>query len=100
MSNYRDRYNEDGFAEYIQEIIDGEHLDGAALGIAKQVADRGLDSLSDKQKYVFERDVMSHYYVEECERCGNEIPWEEMYQATDSNYCSYCEHMYQKMLAE
>jgi len=100
MTSDRDRYNEDGFREYVQEIMNGGHLNGAALGIAKRVGDSGIASLSDKQKYVFERDVMEHFYVEECERCSNDIPWEEMYNALDSNYCSYCEHMYDKMQDE
>ena len=33
----------------------------------------------------------------DCERCGGSIPASEM---MTSPYCSYCQHMYAKMLAE
>ncbi|GAB4211054.1 MAG: hypothetical protein OHK0022_45180 [Roseiflexaceae bacterium] len=97
---YRARYNEDGFQEYIDVICSSGLIEGKALGIAKQVVDRGFESLSFKQKFVFETDVMDEFYVAECDRCGEKIVWEEMSSAYDSGFCSYCEHVWDKMMAE
>ena len=39
--------------EFLKERISDGRLQDAALGIAKQVLDRGIDQLSEKQKFVF-----------------------------------------------
>jgi hypothetical protein len=44
------------YEDFLQEIVDGEHLEGAALGITKLVIDKGEDALSDKQRFVFNRE--------------------------------------------
>jgi len=36
--------DDDGEAEFYQQFIDGKHLEGAALGITKQVVDKGIGS--------------------------------------------------------
>lgn len=95
---HNDHIEDDGgYNDFLQQIIDGEHLEGASLGIVKQVIDRGVASLSDKQKYVFETQVLDEFTISECSECGGEIPWSEMYvAAVDTGMCSYCAHMVQK----
>ena len=89
----------DGAAAFARELFD--HLDQPALGVARQLADRGYDSLSDKQKWVLETQVFDLYGSEACERCANPIPWSEMNGAYhNGGYCSWCQHMEEKMLQE
>jgi hypothetical protein len=80
------------YEDFLQEIVDGEHLEGAALGITKLVIDKGEDALTDKQRFVFNRDVKQEFITEECSRCGCEIPWCEMYAAYDTKVCGWCAH--------
>lgn len=82
------------FEDFLQQLIDGGHLEGAALGITKQIISNGQDGLSDKQLYVFKTQVLEVYAEADCSRCGNEIPWSEKYFAIDeSGLCSWCAKM-------
>ena len=92
--------DDDGYADFLGELL--IHLDGAAQGITKLVIDKGADVLSEKQQYIFERDVLSQYVTKECARCGTtDIPWCEMYGAHDNGgYCGYCNHMIAKQEKE
>jgi hypothetical protein len=95
------RYHEEDFESYLQELIDHQRLEGAALGITKLVLNKGLDALSDRQKYVFDNQVIGKNFVEECERCASDIPWCEMLEATDNRgLCNYCAHMEEKLMKE
>lgn len=91
--------DDDGYSDFLGEIL--PHLDGAAKGITKLVIDKGDGVLSEKQKFVFEKDVLGQYVIEECARCGADIPWSEMYAAHDNGgFCNYCEHMMAKQEKE
>lgn len=86
--------DDDGFTEFVEQIVRNDHLDGAAKGIALQVIDRGIDSLSSAQLAVFERHVMDEFHYESCERCSNSIPWSEQYDAYhNGGFCSYCDQV-------
>ncbi len=88
---------DDGFNDFLQQIIDMDHLEGAALGITKLVIEKGEDALSEKQKYVFQKQVLDEFTTSGCSRCGSDIPWSEMYDAaTEHGMCNYCWHMTQK----
>ena len=64
---------------------------GKELGITLRVIQEGEGSLSEKQEYVFKKEVIDKFTIKECSRCPNEIPWCEMYDALDNGgYCSYC----------
>ena len=94
---WNDRIDDDeGYADFLQSLIDDSYLEGAAEGITKQVITKGEESLSDKQKYVFDKEVLGKY-VKECTRCGINIPWSEMSAALENGgFCNYCEHMMSK----
>lgn len=82
-----------GYNDFLQSLIDNSHLEGAAEGITKKVIAEGVDSLSSKQKWVFEKNI-GDYVTAECTRCGSDIPWSEMYEAYDNGgMCSWCAHM-------
>jgi hypothetical protein len=86
--------DDDGFNDFLQEIIEREHLEDAALGITKKVMDEGVSSLSPKQKHVFQTYVLGEFVTSECKRCGGDIPWSEIYHAHDNGHlCNWCWHM-------
>ena len=88
---------DDGLSDFLREILDGGHLEGAAEGITKKVIADGEDSLSDKQRYVFKSHVLDEFVTDECIRCGSDIPWSEMYEAYDNGgMCGWCDHMTKK----
>ncbi len=90
-------FENDGFNDFLQQIIDMGHLEDPALGITKLVIDKGQGRLSEKQRHVFEKHVLGQFTVSECSRCGSNIPWSEMYDAaTDHGMCNYCWHMTNK----
>jgi hypothetical protein len=75
---------------FLQELIDNNHLDGAALGITKQVIAEGEDGLTPEQKRVFERYVLWKFVTKEC-RNGCVIPWSEQYKALhNGGFCFHC----------
>lgn len=95
------RFNEEDFADYLQELINHHRLEDAPLGITTRVIDRGYNVLSAKQKYVFINETIIKNSVEKCERCEIDIPWCEMLEATENGgLCNYCFHMKEKMMKE
>ena len=51
--------------EALQFLVDHE-LNGTALGITKQVIDKGRGSLSPKQEAVFQSEVVEYWLEREC----------------------------------
>ena len=90
-------YKEFEMRDFVKELIDQNQLEGSALGIAKQFLDQGEESLSDKQKYVFQKNVIDEFVTKECTLCRLEIAWEEMSFAYDNGgFCGYCAHLLDK----
>ena len=88
------KYSGEEFNEFVKELIENKRLnDSKEEGIAKLVIDKGFESLTDKQKFVFEESI-SHYVFGDCKRCGLEIPWSEMSGAEDNGgLCSWCQQL-------
>lgn len=96
----KERYREEDFNGFVEELIDSSRLEGKEAGIAKLMLDKGYGSLSDKQKFVFDKAIENNS-VDECKRCGEDISWCEMLEALDNGgYCCYCQHMMEKMNEE
>lgn len=94
------RFLEDDFESFVKDLINSGHLEEKEAGIAKRMLDKGYDSLSEKQKYVFDKAIENNS-VQKCERCGCNIPWCEMIEALDNGgYCNYCQLMMEKMEEE
>ena len=92
----KERYFEEDFKGFLGQLISSGRIEGKEAGIAKYDIDNDYDSLSDKQKYVFDR-MIDEYSIKECKRCGCNIPWCEMLEALDNGgYCNYCQHMMEK----
>ena len=90
----KNRYFEEDFVSFVQELLDRKCFnDSKEEGIAKLVIDKGFESLSDKQKFVFENSISDLVY-DECRLCGEDIPWCEMSAAEDNGQlCSWCYHV-------
>ena len=87
----------DDISELLEDLVRYGHLYGAAEGIAKQVISRGLGSLSDKQREVFDKYIKQPYFKEHCERCHSSIPGSELYAAWENGgYCGWCSHQMAK----
>ena len=92
-----ERYNEEDFEGFVQQLIDYGRIEGKEAGIAKLMLDKGYDALSQKQRYVFDK-MIDNNTVKECKRCVCDIPWCEMLEALDNGgYCNYCQHMMEKI---
>ena len=82
---------------FVAEVLDGNHLEQPAQGIAKLCLDKGLSALSPKQRAVLKQQVFGTFARKACKRCSNEIPWSEQYNSYDNGgYCGYCHHMMEK----
>lgn len=93
----KERFIEDDFEDFVEDLVKSGRLDDKEAGIAKRMLDKGYDSLSEKQKYVFDK-MIKNNSVEECKRCACDIPWSEMLEALDNGgYCNYCQHMMEKL---
>lgn len=91
------RFLEEDFEGFIQDLVNSGHLEEKEAGIAKRMLTKGYDTLSEKQKFVFDKAIENNT-VNECKRCGSDIPWCEMLEALDNGgYCNYCQHMIEKM---
>jgi hypothetical protein len=88
--NMSDDPEEVEFRRFLQKLIDGRHLEDPARGITKLVIDKGREVLSEKQEFVFQKDVIDEYVHETCDRCHQDIPWCEMFHAIDTGLCAAC----------
>ena len=92
---FKEEHNAD-LTDFLKELIEREEIKDAALRIAKQVLDKGVDSMSEKQKSVIENFV--DYYTKnvECERCsnGNVTTFTDYIFIKDNSHglCSMCEY--------
>lgn len=92
----KERYYEEDFKGFLEQLIGSGRIEGTEAGITKYVIDKDYDSLSPKQKFVFDR-MINENTLNECKRCGCDIPWCEMLEALDNGgYCNYCQHMMEK----
>lgn len=96
----KEKYNEEDLSAFVEELIDSNRLEGMEAGIAKLMLDKGYDSLSEKQRYIFDKSIENHT-IDEYQRCGVDIPWCEMLETfVNGGYCGYCQHMMEKINEE
>lgn len=87
--------------EFFETLLRLDALSDTAAGIARQAADRGYESLSDKQRYVIDNELIELGYAKNCARGGCEIPWEERIEVPDNGgLCGYCAHMRDRSMDE
>jgi hypothetical protein len=88
---------------FLRHLIDHRHLehgrsdDEVAIGITKQVIERGEASLSPNQRRVFKQNVLDVFVTGECKGCGSNILWSEMNPAyQNGGYCARCAYNFNK----
>ena len=95
-STYREIGEDDkrDFQQFVQQLLDVDRIESsAAKGIAMKIVSDGTEGLSKKQEDTFvEYGLKKYNYIESCGLCENSIPWHEMYDALDDEYCSECRH--------
>lgn len=90
-----------GIDDFLRILLQRNYLEGSALGVTKQILGKGLGSLSPKQLYVFNKEVLETHVRSECSACAIEIPWSEMEHSLDNGgLCNHCWHMAEKGRAE
>lgn len=88
--SFNNQFDDEGYPEFLQSLLDNCHLDPVAQGIARQVIAEGLTSLSAKQKITLERHV-GDFVISSCTRGSCDIPWSGMYEANiNGGMCSWC----------
>jgi hypothetical protein len=90
--------DEKALREFLKLLIEMEKLDhGTSRGITEQVINKGIKSLSEKQKYVFANYVLQEFEPF-CSRCQIFLPLGDMRAAlTNGNLCNYCWNMAEKI---
>ena len=85
----------------LRALQDAAVLSDMQSGIADQIIDRGLDSLSKKQGFVFETYIWP-LALAPCARCGDDAVnlseddqerLSDQYAEGSDALCEYCEHM-------
>lgn len=86
------------FKECLEKLIKLGLFNEKIAGITKFVMAQGYEKLSQKQKYVFDENVIDRYFNRICSRCEEEIPWCEMpYIVEDEEkICGACQHILEK----
>ena len=95
----------DELIDFLSELITIDGIeDSVLLGIAKQVVDKGVDSMSEKQKYRIDSFVEKYKESNVCDRCvsGNIGSLTDyIFIADDSQgLCPSCRYDYDKVMAE
>lgn len=91
------RFDEDDFINYLEDLLFFKMIPNDEIDIVKKVVSDDFNNISDFEKEIFLENIIKYNYVDECERCGEVIPWCEMIPALDNGgYCSYCQHMMEK----
>ncbi|TPW30323.1 hypothetical protein FJU08_11630 [Martelella alba] len=90
------------YRNFLERLVECDDIgDKTAEGITKLVIDKGVDVLSEKQRYIFERHVESRFPQPCCTQCGELIPWADAYEHIHSpGRCASCEHSYQRFMDE
>jgi hypothetical protein len=57
--------------DFLKLLITREEINGVALGIAKQVINKGVSSMSERQENVIKKFVESYIEKISCDRCSN-----------------------------
>ena len=69
-------------------------------GVVSYVIQNGTESLSPKQVKVLKL-IISRYGEGDCSRCGNQLEWNELFEAQENGgYCGYCANELSKISEE
>ena len=91
----------DDYNEYLAKLVEYGDIEGDAAGITKAVIANGIESLSAKQRYLFDKQVGEPFAQPQCEQCEELIPWDEAYEHIhEQSLCSGCQHTYDRFMED
>ena len=72
-------------------LIQRSMIDDHAAGVTRQVIAKGLNSLTEKQAYIFRTHVVDEWLIRKCPRCQAELSGDDLILAWENKgFCSYC----------
>ncbi|PLX01108.1 MAG: hypothetical protein C0594_14395 [Marinilabiliales bacterium] len=82
------------FIIFLKELVDHGYLDHPTeIGVAKYIISNGTESLTRSQRKVLKEQIMKKFPQNDCELCGEPIPYDELLESYDNGgYCSRCKH--------
>ena len=97
-----DNEHNDDLIEFLKQLVETEEITGVANGIAKQVIDKGVNSMSEKQKAVIDKLVEGFKNRNVCERCtnGNVSSLTDYLFIAENGLCPMCEYDRQKFMED
>lgn len=101
LDDIKSRINEGGFEPYVADLLKFNYFEGdTVIGIAKKIVHEGVRTLTEKQinTFIYYDLIKNNFYQDCCVMCTNSIPWEEMLEALEDGFCSYCRHIYDKTM--
>ena len=88
MAKWNPRFRKQALERFWKKPLSGKIWNPQHWGIAKQALNQGVESLSEKQYFVFQKHVLEAHAVNRCIQCEEEIPWHEMIDVhRDGGYC-------------
>lgn len=89
-------------AEFLQKLLDRDELKGTIEGISRQVIDKGVDSMSEKQKFVFDNFVNDYKKKNECECCvnGNISSLSDYIEVAEEGKCPMCQYDEERLMED
>ena len=86
--------------EFLEELLKQDSLTGALEGIAKQVVDKGIESMTARQNEVIESFVEKFKKDHECDRCsnGNVTSLLDLIFIEENGLCPMCEYDKEKYM--
>lgn len=94
----KERYQENGFKEFVTLLLNNKYLTHKAeINAAMKVLQYGYDSLSSSEQNVFDKYVIGRYAVKTCSICLDSMSWYEMIDTIDESEktCSGCKKKFQ-----
>ncbi|MDK4735601.1 hypothetical protein [Rhizobium sp. CNPSo 3490] len=94
IAEQKEREDEErDYKAFLQQLIEGEDITGAAAGVTKKVITDGEESLVGGQIWTFDEHVKKPYLSPKCSQCGDHISWDQAYYALHGGgLCASCQH--------
>ncbi len=95
------QYN-DEILGLLKQLVEREEITGAGAGISMRALDKGLNSLSVKQRDVIEKIVSDYKAKHVCKRCdnGNLSSLTDLIDVADDGMCPMCKADEEKYFRE
>ena len=90
------------YVDFFKELLNRDELSGAVKGIAKQIVDKGIKSMSKRQETVIENFIQNYQNNNVCIRCSNDnVGYLTDYIfINDNSLCPQCQYDYDKFMDE